>query len=156
SPGGPLENPPSLAPATRLPTFEPTPALTLAGKPGRAGWAQPGFAARSEKRQGARPSPPRRLFLYPPPQAGGKGGARGDLAIRLVVRGGKRSHLVDTTEVAMTDAVSPNPSQLQSPLRLSHELAALVAAAAQSVVTVHGGGRRPSSGVIWQPGIVVT
>jgi S1-C subfamily serine protease len=60
----------------------------------------------------------------------------------------------------MTDAVSPNPSQLQSqrlsPLQLSNDLAALVAAAAQSVVAVHGGGRRPSSGIIWQPGIVVT
>jgi S1-C subfamily serine protease len=60
----------------------------------------------------------------------------------------------------MTDAVSPNPSQrlsqLQSPLQLSNELAALVAAAAQSVVAVHGGGRRPSSGIIWQPGIAVT
>jgi S1-C subfamily serine protease len=56
----------------------------------------------------------------------------------------------------MTDAVSPNPSQRQSSLQLSNELAALVAAAAQSVVAVHGGGRRPSSGIIWQPGIVVT
>jgi len=41
-------------------------------------------------------------------------------------------------------------------LQLSNELAALVANAAQSVVAVHGGGRRPSSGIIWQPGIVVT
>jgi S1-C subfamily serine protease len=41
-------------------------------------------------------------------------------------------------------------------LRLSNELAALVAATAQSVVAVHGGGRRPSSGIIWQPGSVVT
>src|SRR5258708_15762339 len=60
----------------------------------------------------------------------------------------------------MTDAVSPNPSQrlsqLQSPLQLSNELAALVAAAAQAGVAVHGGGGRPSSGIIWQPGIVVT
>src|SRR5262245_65425827 len=56
----------------------------------------------------------------------------------------------------MTDAVSPHPSQLQSALQLSQQLAALVAAAAQSVVAVHGGGRRPSSGIIWQPGIVVT
>jgi S1-C subfamily serine protease len=56
----------------------------------------------------------------------------------------------------MTDAVSPNPSQLQSSLQLSNELAALVAATAQSVVAVHGGGRRPSSGIIWRPGIVVT
>ena len=56
----------------------------------------------------------------------------------------------------MTDAVSPTPSQPQSPLQLSHQFAALVAAAAQSVVAVHGGGRRPSSGIIWQPGIVAT
>jgi S1-C subfamily serine protease len=59
-------------------------------------------------------------------------------------------------EAPMTDAVSPNPSQLQSPLQLSNQLAALVASAAQSVVAVHGGGRRPSSGIIWQPGLVVT
>ena len=56
----------------------------------------------------------------------------------------------------MTDAPSSNPSQLQSPLQLSNQLAALVAATAQSVVAVDGGGRRPSSGIIWQPGIVVT
>lgn len=56
----------------------------------------------------------------------------------------------------MTDAPSSNPSQLQSPLQLSNQLAALVAATAQSVVAVEGGGRRPSSGIIWQPGIVVT
>jgi len=56
----------------------------------------------------------------------------------------------------MTDAVSPNQSQLLSPVQLSDQLAAIVAAAAQSVVAVHGRGRRPSSGIIWQPGIVVT
>jgi S1-C subfamily serine protease len=59
----------------------------------------------------------------------------------------------------MTDAASPHPphpSRVQSPLQLSQELAALVATAAQSVVAVHGGGRRPSSGIIWQPGIVAT
>src|SRR5215831_9404681 len=56
----------------------------------------------------------------------------------------------------MTDAVSPTPSQPQSPLQLSHDFAALVAAAAPAVVAVHGGGRRPSSGIIWQPGVVVT
>ena len=56
----------------------------------------------------------------------------------------------------MTDAASANLSQLQSPLQLSNGLAALVAATSQSVVAVHGGGRRPSSGIIWQPGIVVT
>jgi len=52
----------------------------------------------------------------------------------------------------MTDAVSTT----QSPLQFSNQLAATVAAAAQSVVAVHGGGRRPSSGIIWQPGLVVT
>lgn len=52
----------------------------------------------------------------------------------------------------MTDAASPHPS----PLQLSCDFAALVAAAAPAVVAVHGGGRRPSSGIIWQPGVVVT
>jgi S1-C subfamily serine protease len=56
----------------------------------------------------------------------------------------------------MTDAVSSTQSGLQTPLQFSNQLAATVAAAAQSVVAVHGGGRRPSSGIIWQPGIVVT
>jgi S1-C subfamily serine protease len=51
----------------------------------------------------------------------------------------------------MTNAVS-HPSLSQ----LSHDISAVVAAAAPAVVAVHGGGRRPSSGVIWQPGIVVT
>src|SRR5262249_33578865 len=73
-----------------------------------------------------------------------------------VVRGGQPSHLPDITEVPMTDAVSPGLSQVQSPLQLSNQLAALVASAAQSVVAVHGGGRRPSSGIILQPGVVVT
>jgi S1-C subfamily serine protease len=41
-------------------------------------------------------------------------------------------------------------------LQLSHDFAALVAAAAPAVVAVHGGGRRPSSGLVWQPGVVVT
>ena len=52
----------------------------------------------------------------------------------------------------MTDAASPHPF----PLQLSHDFATLVAAAAPAVVAVHGGGRRPSSGIIWQPGVVVT
>jgi S1-C subfamily serine protease len=52
----------------------------------------------------------------------------------------------------MTDAASPHSRSLQ----FSHDLAALVAAAAPAVVAVHGGGRRPSSGIIWQPGVVVT
>src|SRR5450631_3807296 len=56
----------------------------------------------------------------------------------------------------MTDALSQSQTQSQAPLQLSNQLAALVAAAAPSVVAVHGGGRRPSSGIVWQPGIVVT
>ncbi len=52
----------------------------------------------------------------------------------------------------MTDAASPHASALQ----LSHDFAALVAAVAPAVVAVHGGGRRPSSGFIWQPGVIVT
>jgi S1-C subfamily serine protease len=50
----------------------------------------------------------------------------------------------------MTDAVS-HPL-----LQLSHDFAALVAAASPAIVAVHGGGQRPSSGLVWQPGIVVT
>ena len=56
----------------------------------------------------------------------------------------------------MTDAISHAPSQIQSLLQFSNQLAAIIAAAAQSVVAVHGGGRRPSSGIVWQPGVVVT
>ncbi len=52
----------------------------------------------------------------------------------------------------MTDAASPCPSLSQ----LSHDFTALVGAAAPAVVAVHGGGRRPSSGIIWQPGVAVT
>jgi S1-C subfamily serine protease len=52
----------------------------------------------------------------------------------------------------MTDAASSH----SAPSQLSHDFAALVAAAAPAVVAVHGGGRRPSSGLIWQPGVVVT
>lgn len=52
----------------------------------------------------------------------------------------------------MTDAASPHPF----PVQLSHDFAALVAAAAPAVVAVNGGGRRPSSGIVWQPGVVVT
>jgi S1-C subfamily serine protease len=52
----------------------------------------------------------------------------------------------------MTDAASSHPSLSQ----LSQDFAAVVASAAPAVVAVHGGGRQPSSGIIWQPGIVVT
>jgi S1-C subfamily serine protease len=40
-------------------------------------------------------------------------------------------------------------------LQLSNDFAALVAATAPAVVAVHSGGRAPSSGVVWQPGVVV-
>jgi len=42
------------------------------------------------------------------------------------------------------------------PFQLSNDFAALVAATAPAVVAVHGGGRAPSSGFFWQPGVVVT
>jgi S1-C subfamily serine protease len=41
-------------------------------------------------------------------------------------------------------------------LSFSSETAALVERAAASVVTVHGGGRYPSSGLHWRPGVIVT
>lgn len=44
----------------------------------------------------------------------------------------------------------------QSALQLSRDFAALIAAAAPSVAAVHGRGRRPSSGLIWQPGLVIS
>jgi S1-C subfamily serine protease len=50
-------------------------------------------------------------------------------------------------------ADSPSP---QSALQLSRDLAALVAAAASAVVAVHARGRRPSSGLIWQLGLVIS
>jgi S1-C subfamily serine protease len=52
----------------------------------------------------------------------------------------------------MTDTVSPP----QAALQLSHHFASIVAAASRSVVAVHGRGRAPSSGIIWQPGLVVS
>jgi S1-C subfamily serine protease len=41
-------------------------------------------------------------------------------------------------------------------IQFSGELAAIVERAGQSVVAVYGGGRFPSSGVHWQPGVLVT
>jgi S1-C subfamily serine protease len=52
----------------------------------------------------------------------------------------------------MTDTISPP----QAALQLSHHFASIVAAASRSVVAVHGRGRRLSSGIIWQPGLVVS
>jgi S1-C subfamily serine protease len=49
----------------------------------------------------------------------------------------------------MTDTASP----LQS---WSEHVAAIVASASGSVVAVHGRGRRPSSGLIWEPGLAIS
>jgi S1-C subfamily serine protease len=38
----------------------------------------------------------------------------------------------------------------------SEQIASLVERAATSIVTVHGGGRRPSSGIHWRSGVIVT
>jgi S1-C subfamily serine protease len=58
----------------------------------------------------------------------------------------------------MTDQPTSSTSQSSpqnSALQLSQHLAAIVATTARSVVAVHGDGRRPSSGLIWQVGLVV-
>src|SRR5271163_1582700 len=39
---------------------------------------------------------------------------------------------------------------------LSRQIAETVEAVQDSIVTVHGGGRSTSSGVVWRPGVVVT
>jgi S1-C subfamily serine protease len=39
---------------------------------------------------------------------------------------------------------------------LSNQLAETIEAVEDSIVTVHGGGRSTSSGVVWRPGVVVT
>src|SRR5271170_8209156 len=39
---------------------------------------------------------------------------------------------------------------------LSHQIAETVEAIQDSIVTVHGGGRSTSSGVVWRPGVIVT
>jgi S1-C subfamily serine protease len=65
-------------------------------------------------------------------------------------------HMTDTTQspsLSSPSQSSPLPSSL---LQFSEHLAAIVAAAARSVVAVHAGGRRPSSGMVWQPGIAVS
>lgn len=41
-------------------------------------------------------------------------------------------------------------------LAFSEHTTALVERAATSIVTVHGGGRRPASGIHWRPGVIVT
>jgi S1-C subfamily serine protease len=48
-----------------------------------------------------------------------------------------------------------SPSQF-SPQQFSEHLAAIVAAAARSVVAVHAGAQSASSGIVWQPGIAVS
>src|ERR1700679_1363410 len=39
---------------------------------------------------------------------------------------------------------------------LSRQIAETVEAVQDSIVTVHGGGRSTSSGVVWRPGVIVT
>src|ERR1700682_3439646 len=39
---------------------------------------------------------------------------------------------------------------------LSNSIAETIEAVQDSIVTVHGGGRSTSSGVVWRPGVVVT
>src|ERR1700739_4971246 len=39
---------------------------------------------------------------------------------------------------------------------LSRQIAETIEAVQESIVTVHGGGRSTSSGVVWRPGVVVT
>ena len=48
------------------------------------------------------------------------------------------------------------PSKANPLVDFSRELAALAARTAASTVAVQGGGRVPSSGFIWRPGLVVT
>jgi S1-C subfamily serine protease len=60
--------------------------------------------------------------------------------------------MTTTSAQAHASAHSPKSSAEQ----FSNQLAEVIAAAANSVVAVHGRARRPSSGVLWQPGVVVT
>src|SRR5271156_7232618 len=39
---------------------------------------------------------------------------------------------------------------------LSRQIAETIEAVQSSIVTVHGGGRSTSSGVVWRPGVIVT
>ncbi len=56
----------------------------------------------------------------------------------------------------MTDTRTSDQSAPHSAVPLSDQFAATVETASRAVVAVHGRGRRPSSGLIWEPGIVVT
>src|SRR5215469_15030373 len=58
-----------------------------------------------------------------------------------------RGHVISQESLLMTE----------SPLTaFSNHAAELVARAADSIVAVHGGGRRSVSGIHWRPGIIVT
>lgn len=59
--------------------------------------------------------------------------------------------MMDTTK----SPLPPAPQQ-SLPAGLAEHLAGLVAVAARSVVAVHAGGHRSSSGIVWQPGIAVS
>jgi S1-C subfamily serine protease len=55
------------------------------------------------------------------------------------------------------EAASKNEGQNQAVWSaLSNQIAETIEAVEDSIVTVHGGGRSTSSGVVWRPGVVVT
>ncbi len=56
----------------------------------------------------------------------------------------------------MTDTHSSIQSPPQNAVRLSEHVASVVDIASRSVVAVEGRGRRPSSGLVWEAGLVVT
>jgi S1-C subfamily serine protease len=64
-------------------------------------------------------------------------------------------HMTDTTQSPSLSSPSQSSPLQSSSLQFSEHLAAIVAAAARSVVAVYAGTRRPSSGMVWQPGIAV-
>ncbi len=54
------------------------------------------------------------------------------------------------------EASTPSGSIAPGLLQFSNQLAAVIAAATPSIVAVHGRGYRTSSGILWQPGLVVS
>jgi S1-C subfamily serine protease len=91
------------------------------------------------------------LVLRHGPQKGKADGKRTgaaeapNLAIRSVVPVRLQAHLQTSTEEQMADVLS----------QFSEHLSSTIAAASRAVVAVHGRGRIPSSGIVWEPGLVV-
>src|SRR5215468_2510274 len=99
----------------------------------------------------ARPCRSRELVLRQGPRKGkaeriAPPHLRSGLAIRSVVGERQRAHLQATMEEDMADTLS----------QLSRQLSSTIEAASKAVVAVHGRGRLASSGIIWEPGLVVT